>query len=137
MKADQKKPTAGGTDNPGGHEPATTPAQEWGERLDTGKAIARGGKEQNHIPGAEPARAPEAVKAAMPPAPPGEMPGREVRKIAAVADAIAQLGERADHAAVAAAVRAAEGIDLTVEEVAAIRAEMERQAQPPPATSST
>ncbi|MCI0701716.1 MAG: hypothetical protein L0241_11590 [Planctomycetia bacterium] len=38
----------------GVHEPETTPAQERGERLDTGKAIARGGKEEGHVPGAEP-----------------------------------------------------------------------------------
>jgi hypothetical protein len=37
------------------HEPETTPAQEWGERLETGKLIARGGKEEGHVPGAEPA----------------------------------------------------------------------------------
>jgi hypothetical protein len=36
------------------HEPETTPAQEWGERLDTGKLIARGGKEEGPVPGAEP-----------------------------------------------------------------------------------
>lgn len=34
--------------------PDTTPAEERGERLDTGKAIARGGKEAGHVPGAEP-----------------------------------------------------------------------------------
>lgn len=131
MKPDRQKPPGGGPDNPGVHEPKTTPAQERGERLDTGKAIARGGKEEDHGPGAEPARPSDEVKAAMPPAPPGEMPGRDVRKITAVADAVTRLGEQADHAAVAAAVRSDAGIDLTIEEVAAIRAEMERQAQPP------
>lgn len=30
----------------------TTPAQEWGERVATGKAIARGGKTTGHVPGA-------------------------------------------------------------------------------------
>jgi hypothetical protein len=30
----------------------TTPAQEWGERIATGKAIARGGKTTGHVPGA-------------------------------------------------------------------------------------
>jgi len=28
------------------------PAVEQGERIDTGKAIVRGGKEQGHVPGA-------------------------------------------------------------------------------------
>lgn len=35
-------------------EPKPTPAEERGERLDTGKAIARGGKESGPVPGAEP-----------------------------------------------------------------------------------
>jgi hypothetical protein len=39
---------------PGTDEPETTPAQEHGERLDTGKAIARGGKQDGDVPGAEP-----------------------------------------------------------------------------------
>lgn len=30
----------------------TQPAQEWGERIATGKAIARGGKSKGHVPGA-------------------------------------------------------------------------------------
>jgi hypothetical protein len=32
--------------------PETTPAQERGERLATGKTIARGGKTTGHVPGA-------------------------------------------------------------------------------------
>lgn len=32
----------------------TTPAQERGERIDTGKTIARGGKTTGHVPGATP-----------------------------------------------------------------------------------
>jgi len=35
-------------------EHETEPAQEWGERLDTGKTIARGGKTTGAVPGAEP-----------------------------------------------------------------------------------
>lgn len=35
-------------------EQDTTPAEERGERIDTGKTIARGGKEGGHVPGAEP-----------------------------------------------------------------------------------
>jgi len=38
----------------GVQQPETTPDQERGERLDTGKAIARGGKDDGHVPGAEP-----------------------------------------------------------------------------------
>jgi len=34
----------------------TTPAQEWGERDDTAKAIACGGKEDCEVPGATPAK---------------------------------------------------------------------------------
>ncbi len=32
--------------------PETEPAQEWGERIATGKAIARGGKSTGPVPGA-------------------------------------------------------------------------------------
>lgn len=58
MNSDEKKPDTQPT--PGHHragerEPETTPDQERGERLDTGKAIARGGKEEGSVPGAEPA----------------------------------------------------------------------------------
>lgn len=35
-------------------KPETTPAQERGERIDTGKTIARGGKTTGHVPGATP-----------------------------------------------------------------------------------
>jgi hypothetical protein len=31
----------------------TTPAQERGERIDTGKSIARGGKDEGKVPGAQ------------------------------------------------------------------------------------
>ena len=31
---------------------ANEQAQEWGERVETGKSIARGGKTQGHVPGA-------------------------------------------------------------------------------------
>lgn len=37
-------------------EHETTPAEERGERIDTGKAITRGGKEGGRVPGAEEAR---------------------------------------------------------------------------------
>jgi hypothetical protein len=118
---------------PGGvHEPETTPAQERGERLDTGKTIARGGTEEGHVPGAEPApddgeppgAARASPRAVMPPAPPGESPALEVLKMRAVSDAMTRLGERTDPAALAAEVRIHAGIDLPPEDVAAIQAEL-------------
>lgn len=39
---------------PGTKKPETTPAEERGERIDTGKAIARGGKSEGDVPGGEP-----------------------------------------------------------------------------------
>lgn len=39
---------------PGVKSPETTPAEERGERLDTGKIIAHGGKTDGPVPGAEP-----------------------------------------------------------------------------------
>lgn len=40
--------------HPDGDKQETTPAEERGERLDTGKTIARGGKDGGTVPGAEP-----------------------------------------------------------------------------------
>jgi hypothetical protein len=52
---DHREPTPERAGNRGGVDhPETTPAQERGERLDTGKAIARGGKTEGHVPGADP-----------------------------------------------------------------------------------
>jgi hypothetical protein len=71
MKPDQKKPDAGRPKGPaqeqndeqtGVHEPETTPAQERGERIDTGKSIARGGKDEGPVPGAEPGTEPPASR---------------------------------------------------------------------------
>lgn len=39
---------------PGTKTPETTPAEERGERIDTGKAIARGGQTEGDVPGGEP-----------------------------------------------------------------------------------
>jgi len=41
---------------PNEDEQETTPAQERGERYDQAKAVARGGKETGHVPGAEPGK---------------------------------------------------------------------------------
>ena len=71
MKPDQKKrdpnqpqnqPRDPADDQPGVHEPQTTPAQERGERIDTGKSIARGGKDEGHVPGADPGTEPPASR---------------------------------------------------------------------------
>jgi hypothetical protein len=47
---------AGGrpVDQSGVDKPDTTGAQEWGEKHDTGKTIARGGKTDGPVPGAQP-----------------------------------------------------------------------------------
>jgi hypothetical protein len=39
---------------PGTDAPDTQPAEERGERIDTGKAIARGGQTDGDVPGGEP-----------------------------------------------------------------------------------
>lgn len=45
---------------PAEHDAATgEAAQEWGERIETGKQIARGGKDSGRVPGAEPDRGPK------------------------------------------------------------------------------
>lgn len=49
MTPEQQRQPTSGVD-----QQETTPAEERGERLDTGKSIARGGKEGGHVPGAEP-----------------------------------------------------------------------------------
>ena len=41
---------------PGAAKQETTNAQEWGERADQAKGVARGGKETGGVPGAEPDR---------------------------------------------------------------------------------
>ena len=46
--ADRKTPQGGRVD-----EPETTANQERGERIDTGKTIARGGKEKGRVPGTD------------------------------------------------------------------------------------
>jgi len=37
-------------------KPETEPATEWGQRQDTGKSIARGGRDHGSVPGAEESR---------------------------------------------------------------------------------
>ena len=98
------------TDQSGVQEPETTPAEERGERIDTGKAIARGGKEEGRVPGAEPSAA-------------GDSP-EQTRKRIAVADALKRLGEQADPDSIITAVKTRDGIDLSAEEVATIRREL-------------
>jgi hypothetical protein len=109
------------------------PAQEWGERIETGKMIARGGKSTGHVPGAteqKPAATPSEI--VTPPAPPGESAPEAVQKTQAVADALVQLGEDAGPQQVAEAVKAQTGIDLDPDEVVAIRAALHERAETPP-----
>jgi hypothetical protein len=87
----------------------TTPAQERGERIETGKDIARGGKQAGHVPGAEPHHGAAADRSA-------------VEKAKAVREAMALIGDEADPEDLARRVRASTGLNLTAEEVAAIRA---------------
>lgn len=56
MQPDEKKqqPAPDNRSTPGVKKPETSPDQERGERLDTGKAIAQGGKSGGHVPGADP-----------------------------------------------------------------------------------
>ena len=111
----------------------TQPAEERGERIATGRAIARGGKDTGHVPGATEhpptAGQPQVV---MPPAPPGESSPEAVQKTQAGADALAQLGENADPKRVAEAVRVQAGIDLNPGEVTQIMAALRERAQRPP-----
>jgi hypothetical protein len=53
-KPNQPNPPAPPPHPPGTKKPETTPAEERGERIDTGKAIARGGKTEGEVPGGEP-----------------------------------------------------------------------------------
>ena len=55
--AEEQKGTAKETAPRGNAQPVeTTPAEERGERLATGKTIARGGKTTGHVPGAMPSK---------------------------------------------------------------------------------
>ena len=73
------------------------------------------------------AASPEVV---VPPAPPGESEPEAVHKTQAVADALAQLGDQADPARVARAVRAQAGIDLDPGEAAEILRTLRERAEP-------
>jgi hypothetical protein len=113
-------------------QPSSTQAeQERGERLDTGRNIARGGKTTGEVPGvtAQPSPVTDVV---MPPAPPGESPPHEVQKTRAVADALIELGENADPEKVKAAVHLKTGLDLSREEVTTIHAALRDRARRPP-----
>jgi hypothetical protein len=50
----RERPQTPGAERPPNrdHPVEKEPAVEWGERIDTGKTIARGGKEAGHVPGA-------------------------------------------------------------------------------------
>lgn len=111
----------------------TQPAEARGERLATGRAIARGGKSTGDVAGATeqtPAEPPSGV--VMPPAPPGESAPEAVQKTRAVADAMIELGENADPKQVAEAIKAKTGVVLESSEVAIIQATLREHAKIPP-----
>jgi hypothetical protein len=54
-----------------------------------------------------------------------------VARIRAVSEALTRLGDKADERALAAHIKSAAGIDLTDEEVAAIRTQLQEKARPP------
>jgi|GEM_PF-4359069 len=71
-----------------GQREQTQPAEERGERIATGRAIARGGKTTGHVPGATPQQSTAGQPEVMtPPVPPGESPPDSVQKTQAVAHA--------------------------------------------------
>ena len=111
----------------------TQPAEERGERLATGRAIANGGKSTGVVAGATektPAEPPSGV--VMPPAPPGELAPEAVQKTQAVADAMIELGENAEPKQVAEAIKAKTGVVLESSEVATIQATLREHAKIPP-----
>lgn len=111
-------------------EPAQ-PAQEWGQRHETGKAIARGGKSAGAVAGATDQQTAQA-QVLRPAAPLEESPPEAVEKTQAIVDAAAHLGDQADPQRVADAVKAKTGIDIDLDEVAAILDALREQATPPP-----
>ena len=53
MISDDKNRRSSGDDGQPGTQPVpTTPAEEWGDRVETGRQIARGGKSTGCVPGA-------------------------------------------------------------------------------------
>src|SRR5215471_4804150 len=72
------------------------PAEEWGERVATGRNIVRGGKNGGAVAGAtDEAAKVEHANVVAPPAPPGESSPEAVQKTKAVAQALTRLGENA------------------------------------------
>src|SRR5262249_46995192 len=111
----------------------TQPAEEWGERVATVRTIARGGIDAGAVPGAPAHSSTQQHREVVaPPAPPGESSPDAVRKTQAVANALTQLGENADPKRVSEAIKAEAGIDVSVEEVTAIRAVLRERARVPP-----
>jgi hypothetical protein len=64
------------------------------------------------------------VEAAMPPAPPGEMPPEAVAKIKAVQDALTEYGNEVDAETLARHIRAIAGVRIEVAEVAALKRQL-------------
>jgi hypothetical protein len=108
----------------------TQPAEEWGERIATGRAIARGGGNTGAVPGATEHTTTKS-EVVVPPAPPGESEQEAVRKTQAVSDVLAQLGGKADPQLVAQAVKTQTGIELAPDEAVKILSSLREHAEPP------
>lgn len=102
------------------------PSEEWGERLATGRAIARGGKKSGAVPGAveQPAKtAPGATRPAL-----GDDASSERQQhIQAAENALRQLGNDADAQRVCEAVRRQTGIELDPDVVETVRRRLNRR----------
>jgi len=96
----------------------TLPAQERGERIETGKAIARGGRQTGDIPGAntQPGR----------PAPLSGAERYACEKTTAVGEAMGFLDDDVAPEILARRVKAASGLDVPIWEIEAIRARIRR-----------
>ena len=111
----------------------TQPAEEWGDRIATGRAIARGGGSAGMVPGAT--EHPEGKSdVVMPPAPPGESNPEAVRKTKAVSEAVGRLGKQAAPQRVTEAVKAQTGLDIDPAETADIQDTL-RERETPPASA--
>jgi hypothetical protein len=68
---------------------------------------------------------------ALPPAPPGELPAEAVARVRAVSEALARLGDKADERALAKHIKSATGLDIRIEEVAALKQQLLEKARAP------
>lgn len=111
-----------------------SPAEERGERMETAKTIARGGKSTGSVPGATPS--PPQPDADGSPTTPDPSLSPEEQNRRAVAHAVAQLGEDADLGELVNVCREQCGIEMSEEEVANILTS-DRSSQNPHASANT